>query len=219
MKLQAFFLDAYAPLLFILFPSFSMDREPLITTFLEMNGRINLSAIRDAEGVRIKHIMDSLELTKVFPLQDGCKVCDIGTGWGFPLLPLAMTYPKVHFVGIDSTRKKIDAINSMIKDLHIENAQAIWTRSEDYQEQFDVITARAVGYIDKIFTRSYQLLKKGGHYVLYKQVSQEEKADLLQLCKQWNPAKDGAGLRLVDEHVYRLFPEDIERVIYIIRKN
>jgi hypothetical protein len=55
-------------------------------------------------------------------------------------------------------------------------------------------------------------LKKGGHYILYKQVSEQEKADLLELCKQWN-------LRLVTEHVYKLFPEDISRIIYVIRKN
>lgn len=189
-----------------------MSFDNLISTFLEVNSHLNLSAIRDFEWVKTKHVMDSLELMNIFPLADGLKVCDIGTGGWFPLLPLAMTYPKVNFVGIDSTRKKVDAINGMIKELGIQNAKAMRTRIEDYQEQFDVITARAVGYIDKIFTRSYHLLKKGWHYVLYKQVSEQEKADLLELCKQWN-------LNLVAEHVYRLFPEDIERVIYIIKKN
>lgn len=189
-----------------------MPFDKLIDTFLEVNSHLNLSAIRDREWVKTKHVMDALEIQNIFPLQDGLKVCDIGTWWWFPLLPLAISYPKVNFVGIDSTRKKVDAINGMIKELGIHNAKAIRTRIEDYQEQFDVITARAVGYIDKIFTRSYHLLKKGWHYVLYKQVSEQEKADLLDLCKQWN-------LSLVTEHVYRLFPEDIERVIYIIRKN
>lgn len=198
---------------------YRMIWDNLINVFLDANSRLNLSAIRDAEWVKTKHIMDSLELMKIFPLKDGLKVCDIGTGGGFPLLPLAMSYPKVNFVGIDSTRKKVDAINGMIKELKIMNTKAIRTRIEDYVEQFDVITARAVGYIDKIFSWSYHLLKKGGHYVLYKQFSEQEKTDLLELCKQWNPAKDGAGLSLVAEHVYRLFPEDIERVIYVIRKD
>jgi len=189
-----------------------MPFDNLIHTFLEVNSHLNLSSIKDFDWVKVKHVEDSLELSKIFPLADGLKVCDIGTWWGFPLLPLAMSYPKVNFVGIDSTRKKVDAINGMIKELGIQNTKAMRTRIEDCQETFDVITARAVGYIDKIFTRSYHMLKKGGHYVLYKQVSEQEKADLLQLCKQWN-------LSLVAEHVYRLFPEDIERVIYILKKN
>lgn len=189
-----------------------MPFDKLIHIFLEVNSHLNLSAIRDYDGVKQKHVMDSLEIQNVFPLADGLKVCDIGTWGGFPLLPLAMTYPKVNFVGIDSTRKKVDAVNGMIKELEIHNAKAIRTRIEDYTEQFDVITARAVGYIDKILERSYHLLKKWGHRVLYKQVSEQEKADLLQLCKQWN-------LHLVHEHVYKLFPEDIERVIYILKKN
>lgn len=162
--------------------------------------------------------MDSLEIQKVFPLEDGLDVCDIGTGGGFPFLPLAISYPKVNFTGIDSTRKKVDAVNDMIQELGIQNAKAVRTRVEDFQGQFDVITARAVGYIDKILQRSYPLLKKGGHYVLYKQVSQQEKTDLLELCKQGNPAKDGTSLRLLDEHVYQLFPEDIQRIIYILKK-
>lgn len=188
-----------------------MSFDKLIHTFLEVNSHLNLSSIRDFEWVQTKHIMDALEIQKVFPLEDGLKVCDIGTGGGFPLLPLAINYPKVNFVGIDSTRKKVDAVNGMIKDLGITNAKAIRTRCEDYQETFDVITARAVGYIDKILQWSYHLLKKGWHFVLYKQVSEQEKADLLELCKQW-------GLRLVDEHVYKLFPDDIERVIYVVKK-
>ncbi len=189
-----------------------MPFDNLINTFLEVNSHLNLSAIRDFEWVKTKHVMDSLELTKVFPLEDGLTVCDIGTWWGFPLLPLAIQYPKVNFVGIDSTRKKVDAVNDMIQELGIQNAKAIRTRIEDCQETFDVITARAVGYIDKLLQRSYHLLKKGWHYVLYKQVSEEEKSDLLQLCKTRN-------LHLVTEHVYKLFPEDIERVIYLVKKN
>ena len=193
-------------------PKLGMPFDKLIHTFLEVNSHLNLSAIRDYAWVEQKHVMDALEIQNIFPLKDGLKVCDIGTWGGFPLLPLAMNYPKVNFVGIDSTRKKIDAVNGMIKELGIKNAKAIRTRIEEYQEQFDVITARAVGYIDKILEWSYHLLKKGWHFVLYKQASEEEKTDLMKLCKL-------ESLTLVHEHLYKLFPEDIQRVIYVIRKN
>ncbi len=177
-----------------------------------MNTHLNLSAIRDPEGVKIKHIMDSMELTKFFPLENNTTVCDIGTGGGFPLLPLAIYYPLVHFTWIDSTRKKVDAVNAMIQKLEIKNAKAIRARSEDYKEEFDVVTARAVGYIDKVLEWSYHLLKKGGHFVFYKQVSPEEKTDLLEMCKI-------GKLKLVHEHIYSLPPGDIERVIYVLKKN
>lgn len=189
-----------------------MKWDNLINVFLKVNSQLNLSAIRDAEGVRQKHIMDALEIQKLFPLQNGLKICDIGTWWGFPLLPLAMEYPKANFVGVDARKKKVDAVNGMIKELGIKNAKAVRTRIEDYQEQFDVITARAVGYIDKIIERSLHLLKKGWHLIIYKQVSEEEKADLLNLCKKQN-------LTLIHEHTYQLFPTDIHRVIYVLKKN
>ena len=174
-----------------------------------MNAQLNLSAIRDAEGIRIKHIMDSIELQNVFTLQQWRTICDVGTWGGFPLLPLAMLYPQTHFIGIDARRKKVDAVNSMIATLQIPNAQAIRTRSEDYHEQFDVVTARAVSYSTTLFPSLVHLIKPAWYLVLYKQTSLEERADLLLLCKKYH-------LHLVKEHTYRLFTDDIERVIYIL---
>jgi 16S rRNA (guanine527-N7)-methyltransferase len=93
------------------------DRSKLVKIFLEKNSQINLSAIRDEEGVRVKHIQDSLELLAFSDLEEGSKVCDVGTGSGFPLLPLAMTNPAVSFIGVDSVKKKTIAINEIIAQL------------------------------------------------------------------------------------------------------
>ena len=71
-----------------------------------------------------------------------------------------MSYPQVHFIGIDARKKKVEAVNQLIKELKISNAHAIRTRSEDYEGSFDVVTARAVGYVDKIIPWSYHLIKK-----------------------------------------------------------
>lgn len=75
----------------------TVQRQQLIDVFLEKNTHLNLSAIRDAEGVRNKHILDSLELTKIVNFPTGTSCLDVGTGGGFPLLPLAITYPEVRF--------------------------------------------------------------------------------------------------------------------------
>lgn len=89
----------------------------LIEVFLAKNAQINLSAIRDAEGVYVKHILDSLELLNIFTFEEGQTVCDLGTGGGFPLLPLAIENPDVRFVGMDARKKKLQAIGEMIESL------------------------------------------------------------------------------------------------------
>lgn len=187
-------------------------REKLIKVFLEKNNQINLSAIRDEEGVYNKHILDALEVHKVFDFQESMQVCDVGTWGGFPLLPLAIEYPKVNFTGIDSVRKKIDAIWDMTKQLWIYNIELLWKRAEEYKDkQFDVITARAVAYIDKLLPWTKHLLKQWWVWILFKQVDEQERQDLLQLCASMN-------LRLEKRHNYKLFEGDIDRVIYVIRR-
>ena len=187
-------------------------RKQLIKVFLEKNSQINLSAIRDEEGVYFKHILDALEISKAFELKEWMQVCDVGTGWWFPLLPLAIEYPNVDFTGIDSVRKKIDAVLDMTKQLWISNIDLLWKRSEDYKDkQFDVVTARAVAYVDKLLPRTKHLLKQWGVWILFKQVDELERQDLLQLCASMN-------LKLEKRHTYKLFEWDIERVIYVVRR-
>lgn len=187
------------------------NRENLISVFLEKNNQLNLSAIRDYDWVMTKHILDSIELNKFFELEKWKKVCDIWTGWGFPLLPLAMTNPDVDFTGIDARRKKVDAVNEMINKLWIKNAKCVRSRIEDFDEQFDYITARAVWYVDKIIPRSYDLLKKWWYFVFYKQYDEEELKVLNDLCEKYK-------LKIVDTHRYSLFDWDIKRIIYVILK-
>jgi len=188
------------------------QRQKLIQVFLEKNKQINLSAIRDADWVYNKHILDAIEIEKVFPLTAWMDVCDVGTGWWFPLLPLALAYPDVHFVGMDSVRKKLDAIQDMATQLDIQNVELLRKRAEECKDrQFDVITARAVAYVDKLLPWTKHLLKQGGCWILYKQVDELERQDLIRLCGQLN-------LKLEKRHNYKLFEGDIDRVIYVIRR-
>lgn len=184
----------------------------LIHIFLEKNKKLNLSAIRDEEGVRIKHIQDSLQLLETWLFTDWKFVIDIGTGWWFPLVPLALSCPDLHFLGIDSVRKKTVAVNEILDQLWVKNAKVLWTRIEEYTwEKADIITARAVAYSDKLLKRSYPLLKKGGYFVFMKQEIAEERELLFQLCKRYH-------LILEQERKYQLFEWDIQRVIYVLRK-
>lgn len=184
--------------------------QALIDVFLAKNSELNLSAIRDAEGVFVKHIQDSLELLKVIEMPDNSLVVDVGTGGWFPLLPLAISCPQVRFTGIDARRKKVQAINDMIDDLHIQNAQAVWVRVEDYALQRpDIVTARAVAHVDILIPWMLQIVQKWGKIVLYKEHKEEEKKALEILCKK-------KKLRIEKEHHYVLFDGDIDRVIYVL---
>ncbi len=188
-----------------------MNRDELIKVFVEKNKQINLSAIRQDDQIMVKHIQDSLEANMVFRFVPGSSVCDIGTGSWFPLLPLAINNPKVRFFGMDSTKKKVDAVNDMASQLWLNNVKVLWSRIEEFNGAFDVVIARAVAHVDKLIPWSYRLLKPGWYYVLYKQVSPEEKRELLFLCKQ-------KKMKLIKEHIYSLFDGDIQRVIYVIAK-
>lgn len=189
-----------------------VDRNRLIEIFLRENKQINLSAIRDKDWVMIKHIMDSLELEKIIEWKEWMSIADVWTGGGFPLIPLAISHPECNFVWIDSVRKKTIAVWNILKELGVSNVKMMWNRIEDIKNTtFDLVTARAVAYSDKLLDRVYPLIKKWGRIALMKQVNEEEKNVLLNVAKKKN-------LVLEREYNYKLFDWDIDRVIYILRK-
>jgi len=189
-----------------------MDWNKLIHAFLEKNKQINLSAIRDEDWVRVKHIQDSLELEKIIDWKEWMRIADIGTGWWFPLMPLAISHPECNFVWIDSVRKKTIAVWEILHELGVENVEMMRTRIEEIKWlAFDLITARAVAYSDKLLNRATPLVKKWWKIALMKQVNDEEKEVLLGTAKKKN-------LSLEKEYNYKLFDWDIERVIYILKK-
>lgn len=179
---------------------------------MEKNKQINLSAIRDEEWVKVKHIQDSLELEKIINWKEWMRIADIGTGGWFPLMPLAISHPECNFVWIDSVRKKTIAVWEILDELGVKNVEMMRTRIEDIKNQtFDLVTARAVAYSDKLLNRATPLVKKWWRIALMKQVNDEEKIVLLNIANQKN-------LVLEKEYNYKLFEWDIDRVIYILRK-
>ena len=100
----------------------------------------------------------------------------------------------------------------MIKNLKIPNAKAIRTRAKDYKEQYEYVTARAVGYIDKLLPQVHHLVKKGGHLILYKQFTPEESQDIIHFGKKYR-------FVLQKKHRYQLFDGDIPRILYILKKS
>ncbi len=189
-----------------------VTRDNLIQVFLKKNEQINLSAIRDPQWVMIKHIKDSLELEKIIDRKKWMRIADIWTGWGFPLMPLAISHPECNFVWIDSVRKKTIAVGEILKELDVKNVEMIWSRIEEVKGQsFDLVTARAVAYSDKLLNWATPLIKKWWRIALMKQQNDEEKQVLI------NEANKNK-LALETEYKYKLFQDDIDRVIYVLKK-
>ena len=113
------------------------------------------------------------------------KIADIWTGWWFPLMPLAITHPECNFLWIDSVRKKTIAVWEILDELNVKNVEMMRTRIEDIKNQtFDLVTARAVAYSDKLLNRATPLIKKWGRIALLKQVNDEEKNSMLDTAKK-----------------------------------
>ncbi len=146
--------------------------------FLEENSKLNLISKSDEKFLYEKHIYDSLSIKMTGLLQDGQNLLDIGCGGGFPCVPLAIEYPEVNIIGIDSIRKKINAINNIKYALELKNLSTVCDRVENLKDKkFDIITSRAVADLAKISEYALPLLKADGFFVAYKSRKVVEEID------------------------------------------
>lgn len=151
-----------------------------IKTFLEENSKINLMSKNDEKLIFEKHIFDSLSIKLLFDKLDMLPntILDIGTGGGFPSIPIALEYPEIQVTGIDSIQKKINAISNIAKELQIKNIEFIRDRVENIKDKkYDMITSRAVAQASLLIEYAYPLLKKDGYLVLYKSKNVDEEIE------------------------------------------
>ena len=135
---------------------------------IEWNEKINLTRITKKEDVYLKHFYDSLTLAKVIDLSTKETLCDVGTGAGFPGIVLKIVYPNLKITLVDALQKRVNYLNEIIKDLQLENIQAIHTRGEDLHDKYDVVTARAVANIEKLLKYTMHLVNNTGVFVAMK---------------------------------------------------
>ena len=124
------------------------------------NARINVISRKDIDALYEHHVLHSLGIAKAFPFIDGTKVMDLGTGGGFPGIPLAILTPGVHFHLVDSIGKKIRVCNEIIQALGLDNVTTEWTRVEKLHEKYDVVVSRAVAPIEELIRWSKPLSKR-----------------------------------------------------------
>ena len=160
---------------------------------LEQNKLFNLTAIKTPESAALLHFADSLTLAEFIP--ENAKILDIGSGAGFPAIPLAIARPDISVTALDSTLKRVNFINSAAKLLGLTNITAVCHRAEDvtgkdFRESFDIVTARAVAAYPILLELALPAVKVGGKFVAMKSKDVSRETDGIErVLKQLSISK------------------------------
>lgn len=184
----------------------------------EWNKVMNLTGITEKSEVYEKHFLDSLAIAKVTDLKQAESLIDVGTGAGFPGIPLKIVFPHLKVTLLDSLNKRVKFLNAVIEALHLENVETLHGRAEDYarkleyREQYDFCVSRAVANLATLSEYCLPYVKVGGMFIPYKSGEIEEELE-----------KSGKSVRIlggnVDNFEKFLLPgSDIGRSLIMIRK-
>jgi len=183
---------------------------------IEVNEYMNLTAITEKNEVYLKHFLDSLSILKAIDKNDLYSILDVGSGAGFPSIPLAIVDSKANVVIIDALNKRINFLNELVKELGLNNVNAYHKRAEEYtkekRESFDYVTARAVARLNILAELCLPLVKIGGSFIAMKgQIADEE----LKEAKKAIEILGGKVKKIIDFDL----PDDAgKREIIIIEK-
>ncbi len=145
----------------------------LFDLYSDWNAKINVVSRKDIDELYLRHVLHSLGIAKVLQFKEGTNIMDVGTGGGFPGIPLAILYPECKFHLVDSINKKLKVVDAVAEDLGLTNVKTSHKRAEDINETFDFIVSRAVtampsfvGWVkNKVNKKSKHELKNGILYL------------------------------------------------------
>lgn len=130
--------------------------------YAEWNAKINVISRKDIDNLYINHVLHSLAIAKVVNFADGTRVLDVGTGGGFPGIPLAIMFPNCQFKLVDSIGKKITVVNAVADALGLKNVEGVHTRVEQVTDKFDFVVSRAVTRLDTFYNMTRKCAAPGG---------------------------------------------------------
>ncbi len=185
---------------------------------LKWNKKFNITAITESDEFDLKHLLDCLLLLKCPQMTKAKTIVDVGTGGGFPGIPMKITMPEADFTLVDSMNKRIRFIQVVIEELGLEKIKALHARSEElsrdkpYRDGFDVCVSRAVASLDTLCEYCLPLVKPGGYFISMKgSKAQEELEEAKNAIRLLNG-------KLVDVTNYSLFEGDHQRALIVIEK-
>ncbi|MCR5195377.1 MAG: 16S rRNA (guanine(527)-N(7))-methyltransferase RsmG [Pseudobutyrivibrio sp.] len=201
--------------------SLSVDQIDQLDLFydllVEKNKVMNLTAITEFNEVQLKHFVDSLSICTVLP--DNVKsICDLGTGAGFPGIPMAIAYPNIQFTLIDSLNKRVKFLEEVVAKLGLTNVSLIHARAEEagrnklYREQFDLVVSRAVANISTLSEYCLPLVAVGGKFISFKS------GDIDKEISESGSAIKKLGGKINKPVFFTLPDTDIKRSFIIIDK-
>lgn len=185
---------------------------------VEWNSFMNLTAITEFEDVCTKHFIDSISLCKAVDCTKEYHVIDIGTGAGFPGIPLKIVFPNLRITLLDSLGKRVNFLNTVITELGLQEIEAIHGRAEDFaktgvlRETFDICVSRAVANLSILSEYCLPYVKVGGYFISYKSEKVTEEIQIAQNAIQI------LGGEISDKKVFLLPNSDIYRNLLMIEK-
>jgi len=187
--------------------------------YTDWNQKINVISRKDMESLYEKHVLHSLSISAVFEFKPGTEILDLGTGGGFPGIPLAIFFPQVKFHLVDSIGKKIKVVQAVSEALELKNVTAQHTRAEEIKNRkFDFVLSRAVAPLAELWKWSKPLLKKS----LASETAPDSQSKPGLICLKGGDlaaeiSESGLRPRMVD--IFEIFPEPYFQEKYLLYVN